>query len=256
MRTKLVKIVPDTVGWGEWLWDKAKNNPGRAAGLVVAASFAIPLEATVLFGGALIGGITALTVGAVSEFVTSPDQFEKLPLKEAYALRDIEGVPISVNQMYARHPNLDYNNVVLLAENFHSRVIAEQIADLISYIRSVVAAKYINIAVYAESGAHLDATGLTKVGNVSVQGHSGTARHHSAENSYAQQIIVPATRSLFWMRNFPEVQAALIGSKEGSFTRSVKVDTTFGLSASLAKVAGIDINWLGKQRFVIRVDYG
>ncbi len=45
------------------------------------------------------------------------------------------------------------------------------------------------------------------------------------------------------------------GAKKGPVKRSVSVDTTFGLSASLAEQAGIDASWLGKHSFNVQASF-
>lgn len=256
MQTRLVKVVPDNVGWLEWGWDLAKKHPGKAAGLVVAAPFALPLEAAVLTGGLFLGGVTALVVGAAGELVQSPEQIEKIEFAKASKLLDREGTPVAVNKIYARHPNVARSNVVVPSEIFHSSMVAEQIADLVSYIRSVVAARRISISVYSESGSALKAQAVVQSGEAGVRGHLGSARHHSVSLNYDHPIIVPVSTSLFWLRSFPEIEAAFNGARSGRIERNVSIDTTFGLSASLAKMAGIDVNWLGKQRFEIEAEFG
>lgn len=256
MQTRLVKIVPDNVGWLEKSWNLAKKHPGKAAGVVVATPFLIPLEAVLATGGLLVGGTTALVVGAAKELFFVPEQIEKIESSKASNLLDREGTPVTANRIYARHPNIARSNVVIPSEIFHSSMIAEQIADLVGYIRSVVAARRISISVYSESGAALKAESVVQSGKAGIKGHVGSVRHHSVDLKYDHPIIVPVSTSLFWLRSFPEIEAAFNGARSGRIERNVSVDTTFGLSASLAKVAGIDMSWLGKQRFEIEAEFG
>lgn len=145
---------------------------------------------------------------------------------------------------------------VIPASSFHNQIVGEQIAHLVAFIRGTVAAREIKISVFSESGASVAVTGRAQRSDLNIEAHAGSARHHSVELRYEQAEIVPSDSVPFWMKSFPEVVAAFHAASKGSVTRSVSIDTSFGLSASLAKSAGIDTNWLGRQRFDIEIKFG
>ena len=255
MQTQLVKIVPDAVSWSDWAWEGVKENPGKTVGLSLVAVSLLPLEAGVAATGAVIGGIAGLAVGAVGSFFRSSETIPEMELKDSSNLSDVYGAPISHGKVYAYHPDLSRKGVVISADAFHSTIVSEQIADLAAFIRSKVRAETIDIAVFAESGVAVAVDTALPSDTLGIKAHAGSARHHSLELRYDEPELVPLRRNPFWLQSFPEIGTAFEDARKGKVKRSVSVDTTFGLSASLAKVAGIDANWLGKQRFEVEATF-
>lgn len=251
MHTRLIEVIPDREGWVAWGTRLVRTNPAKAAAAIAAtpivAVAAIPTAAT-------LGTVAVASV--VADLYLGDKQIKQVPVKEVAALRDPDGEIPGVNEIYAFHPDRSRERLVIPASTFHSVIISEQIADLVAYIRATVAAKEIRIGVYSENGAKMAVSAPVKANDLEIQAHAGSTRHHSVELRYEEPEVIAIEGIPFWMRAFPEVVAAFQGATRGSVTRSVSVDTSFGLSASLAKAAGMDANWLGRQRFEIEARFG
>ena len=228
-----------------------RKNPAKTAAAISATPIiaigAIPTAAT------LTGVLIASTV---ADLWLGDEKIKQFQIEDALALRDPDGDAPETNRIYALNPDRSRETLIIPAALFHGQIIGEQIAHLVAFIRSTVAAQEIKIIVSSENGATVAVTGPVQADDLNIKAHAGSARHHSVELRYDEPEIVPSNGLPFWIKAFPEVVAAFHGATKGSVNRSVVVDTSFGLSASLAKSAGIDTNWLGRQRFAIDVKFG
>jgi len=251
MQTRLIEIVPDSESWPAWGSRIVKQHPLKTVAVAVAtpivAIAAIPTAAT-LAGTAVVSVLGDLWLGE--------DRIKRVDAKNALVLHDPEGDAPEANRIYAFHPDRSRANLVIPAASFHSQIVGEQIADLVAFIRSTVAAREIRISVYSENGASVAVSGSPQVEDLEIKAHANSSRHHSVDARYDMPEIIPISDLPFWMKSFPEMVAAFHGASKGSVARSVLVDTSFGLSASLAKSAGIDVNWLGRQRFDVEAKFG
>ncbi|MFC3672784.1 hypothetical protein [Novosphingobium pokkalii] len=251
MQTRLIEVVPDMESWPAWGARLIRKNPAKTIALAsatpIVAVAAIPTAAT-------LTGVAVVSV--IADLWLSDEKIKRVQIKDALALRDPNGDAPETNRIYAFHPDRSRETLVIQAASFHSQIIGEQIAHLVAFIRSTVAAREIKISVFSENGATVAVTGPVQAEDLNIKAHAGSARHHSVELRYDEPEIVPSNGLPFWMKAFPEVVAAFYGATKGSVNRSVLIDTSFGLSASLAKSAGIDTNWLGRQRFAIDAKFG
>ena len=251
MQTRLIRVVPDKENWAARGNRIVRQHPAKFAVVVgatpVIAISAIPTAAT-LTGAAVLSIVADLWFG--------DDKIKRIPVKASLGLRGPEGEALEVNRVYAFHPDRSRESLVIPASSFHSVVISEQIAHLVAFIRSMVAAQEIRISVISENGAAVAVAGPAQATDLNIRANASSARHHSVDLRYEQPEIIPAEAVPFWMKSFPEIVAAFHGASKGSVARSVSIDSRFGLSASLAKSAGMDTNWLGRQRFDIEAKFG
>lgn len=251
MYTRLIEVRPDQESWAAWGTRLVRTNRVKTVAAVVAtpivAVAAIPTAAT-------LGTVAVASV--LADLYLGDKQIKQVPVRDVAVLRDPDGEIPNVNEIYAFHPDRSRERLVIPASTFHSLIIGEQIADLVAYIRATVAAKEIRIGVYSENGAKMAVSAPVKASDLEIQAHAGSTRHHSVELRYEDPEVVAINGTPFWMRAFPEVVASFHGATRGSVTRSVSVDTSFGLTASLAKAAGMDANWPGRQRFEIEATFG
>ena len=251
MQTRLIEVVPDKESWPAWGSRLIRQHPAKTAAAIIAtpivAISAIPTAAT-------LTGV--VVVSAIADLWLGNDKIKRIHAGDALVLRDPEGEAPEANRIYALHPDRSRESLVIPASSFHSLIIGEQIAHLVAFIRGTVAAQEIRISVFSENGATVAVAGPAQANDLNIKAHAGSVRHHSVDLRYEQPEIIQRDGVPFWMKSFPEVVAAFHGASKGSVARSVSIDTSFGLSASLAKSAGIDTNWLGRQRFDIEAKFG
>jgi hypothetical protein len=252
LQTHLVEIVADSdeteESWADWATRHVKDNGWKAAGAAVVVAPIIPAGiGAVAVGAGLVSGVQ----NGIA-WLRGSDSIQKIELSRSTTLHDEHGQPVQLGHIYAVHPDEARATLLIAAPDFHSTMVGEQIADLVSFIRSAVRAESIFIEVESEASG---SAGGSFWSRFTLKGEAGVAKHHSVELDYVEPDIVPMAADPFWLRMFPEIAAAFQGAKRGAIKRSVSVDTTFGLSASLAEQAGIDGRWLGKQKFNIRAKF-
>lgn len=252
MQTRLIEIIPDVVeaeeGWADWATRNLKENNWKAAGAAFAIRPIIPVGVgAVAVGAGLVSGVQ----NGVAR-LRGTDAVEKLEYSKAEALRDEQGLPVQLNRTYAFHPDETRLNYVISASELHDLVVSEQIADLVSFIRSSVRAVSIEISVESERSGKAVGGFLSLL---KIKAEGGVAKHYSVRLRYSDPEVITSEERPFWLRLFPEIVAAFKDARKGCIKRTVSVDTSFGLSASVAKRAGIDLGWLGKQKFNIEAKF-
>lgn len=254
MQTHLIKIVPDPEpsseeeNWTDWATRNVKENGWKAAGAALIAAPIIPAGiGAVAVGAGLVSGVQ----NGIA-WLRRTDSIQKIELSTAISLHDGQNKPLQVDQVYAVHPDETRPNLVIVASEFHNVIVGEQIADLVNFIRSSVRANSIKIDVESERQGSASGGFLSRF---SFKAEASSRKHHSVDLEYDDPSIVPSSAKLFWLHLFPEVIAAFQGAQRGSVRRSVSIDTTFGVSAALAKHAGIDTSWLGRQRFEVAAKF-
>lgn len=252
VQTQLIEIVADVTvseeSWADWATRNVKENGWKVAGAAVVAAPVIPVGVGAIAVGA--GLVSGVQNGFA--WLRGSDTIEKIEFSKSTSLHDEHGLPVQPNQIYAIHPDETRANLVIVASEFHNVIVSEQIADLVCFIRGAVRAASINIEVESERNGKISSSFFSRF---SLNAEGGVAKHHSVELKYDEPEIVAPTEQPFWLCLFPEIVAAFRGAKRGSVKRSVSVDTTFGLNTSLAEQAGIDLNWLGKQKFVVEARF-
>ena len=251
MQTRLVEIIPDIEvaeeNWTDWATRNVKENGWKAAGVAVVAAPIIPAGVGAMAVGA--GLVSGIQNGIT--WLRGTDTIAKIEVSKASGLRDAQGLPVQAHQIYAIHPDDARANLVVVASEFHDLIVREQIADLVAFIRSAVRALSIKISVESEKKG--SASGLFS--RFSLKADGGVVKHHSVELEYEEPEVVNIVDQPFWLCQFPEIVAAFKGAQRGTMKRNLSVDTTFGFTSSLAEQAGIDLIWLGKQRFVVEVKF-
>ena len=184
-------------------------------------------------------------------------EFEQLPVSQALMLRDRDGDAVEIDRIYARHPlRKAFPVTVVAAETFHSHMISDQMADIARFLKAHVLLRDLRITVSSATGAKLDGT-VTKAGqDFGIKAHLNSSLHHELVQHEENPVIVPYSCEPYWIENFPEIRAAIAHSSKGSMTRTIGMNTTFGLTASVAEQAGIDADWLSMQLFRIEATYG
>ncbi len=254
MQTHLIEIVADVAvtepeeNWGDWAYRNVKENGWKAAGAAIIAAPIVPTAVgATLVGAGLVSGVQ----NGVA-WLRGSDTIEKVELGKAGALHDEQGQSVQVEKTYAVHPDEARSNLVILASEFYNVIVAEQIADLVAFIRGAVRAESIKIEVVSEKAG--EGGFLSNLG-FGVKAKGGVTKQHSVELHYDEPEVVPLAEPPFWLRLFPEIKASVRAAQKGTMKRSMSVDTTFGMTASTAKQAGIDVSWLGRQRFDIEAKF-
>ena len=253
MKTQLVRIVQDKEGWIDWAVRQVKENPGKsAAAAAVGAPFlAFELPVALASGAAIAGG------GLVWDWWTGSDRIEQIPLSKAIALQDRDGHALKVDQIYAHHPlRRTFPSTVIAADQFHSQMISDQMADIARFLKAHVLLKELRITVSSANGAKLDGTATSGAKDLGIRAHMNSSLHHELFQVEENPVIVPYEFEPYWMTEFPEIRAAVAHSSKGSMTRTIGIDTSFGLTASVAQQAGINADWLSKQLFKVEATYG
>ena len=253
MQTQLVKIVSDQEGWVEWCSRQIRENPGKSAAV---ALFAVPFIAAEV-PVALASGMLIAGGGLAYDWSTGSDRIEQIPMSKAVALRDRDDNPPEIDRIYARHPlRKIFPNTVLAADRFHSHMIADQMADIACFLRAHVLLRKLRITVSSANGAKLDGAVTNGTKNLGIKAHFNSVVHHELILHESHPVLVPYEIEPYWIDQFPEIKASIQQSNKGSITRTIGMDNTYGLTASVAAQAGINIDWLSKQLFRIEASYG
>ena len=253
VETKLLRVVQDKEGWGEWAWRLISENPGKAiVAAPVVAGFAILDAPVALAGGAVVGGL-----GAAYDWWTGTDRIDEMPASKALTLQDENGAALEVSKVYARHPlRKTYPTTVISADKFHGQMVSEQMADIARFIKGHVPVRTLRITVSSSNGAKLDGSVTSSAKEAGIKGHFNAVVHHELFQVEQNPVVTPYDEEPYWIQQFPELRAAMFNASKGVTVRTIESDTSFGLSASVAQQAGINADWLSKQLFRIEATYG
>lgn len=222
-------------------------------GLVVAAA---PFEA----GIAAIGGAAAFGAAAVGAakrafgpeagpsitYIVSNEDLERY---EHY-----EGEKLKPLTYYAEHP---YQVGKLISpSNIHNIFIHEQVTEIVSFLRSELLVTALNIEVKSTAGGEFGARTNIKGVDVGADATFQQGWSYSVKTKYRNPRIVQLDRPLVWMNKFRAIQASVKDATGGHGLFVEDLDLSFGVSAELAKIVGIGVEWLTKKTFSVEVEYG
>lgn len=130
-------------------------------------------------------------------------------------------------------------------------------SHIAAYLRAKVPLRTLTIDVISEETGKVYGVAPTPKGKVSSGAEANSERHHSFDLELHDPIVQPPMDGeLFWIKLFPEIVFGIEGATAGRFTRSSRVSTSFGLQFDLAKMAGIDADWLKSRIFKIEATFG
>lgn len=255
MQTRLIEIVaaraePGSVAtWRE----RIRVNPkvglaGAAVGLAL-----LPVGAVSAAGAAIAGGAAGMFLSRRA----GVRQITQVTEQEARRFRDQRDQRLVTGSIYAAHPMLRKQNSFITAPDFNDHVLSEQMARIVTFLRSRVPLRSLVIDVVSEETGKIYGAVPTSAGKAKVSMEAGTSRAHSLELELNDPVIQPLPRDeLFWMRLFPEIVSGVEGATGGRLVRTCRVNTSFGLSLDLAKTAGIGADWLKNRMFQISATFG
>jgi hypothetical protein len=158
---------------------------------------------------------------------------------------------------YIRHPKKSRTDCLIPADQFHSYIVREQIADIISYIRANVQVKRLRVSIDSGVGASVNAKGvfdgLPLEGSVSVK-----------QSSAHEVIIECATplrasekrRDFIWLDDFASTVAAIDEVTGGSIEINEDYDLSFGLNAKLAAMISVACSGKMNYRYHVSCELG
>lgn len=232
---------------------RAKERPYLAAAVVPVALLAtkpIIIASSVALAGAVIGGGEWRRQKARNAGMTVLDP------EEARGFRVLGGEVVQQGAIYARHPKPSKQDLLIPAKRLHQVVVNEQIADLVSYLRSTVRVSRLDIYIKSDRGLNVSANGVLKA----VPFRSRITGRQRDETAFHQTFDRPGrplsnTANYVWLDDFPHIQAAAQNARHGSMKVAQAFDFSFGIEADAARLAGIKAEWLSTYTFQIDADF-
>lgn len=160
---------------------------------------------------------------------------------------------IEKEQYYIRHPKEVKTRCLIEAEKFHEFIYREQIAEIVSFLRSNFMVKHLTISV--EDG--LDFNAFTRVPIEGMQFEGNV----SIKKSNSKELVIDCPQGLrlsekrtdyIWINDFQDLIAVADNFSGGEFKHVIKIDNAFGLGIEEAKTIGVGLSWLQKSKFEIR----
>ncbi len=242
----------------EPLRDKALRLVKERPYLAVAA---VPLAV------AKAGPVIATSVAAAAAGVVAGGEwrFRRRPLdgvatiskSELKFYRAVGGDHLREGVVYARHPKVGRRDLLIPAKQFHRHVVNEQIADLVTYLRSTVRITSLKIYIRSESGFTVRADGSLKGIPLTSRLMGGKVEETAFEQTFerpARMTSLDAARYV-WLADFPHIQAAAQNARHGTMRFGQTFDYSFGLDIGVAKAAGIRTDWLSTYTFEIHAAF-
>lgn len=151
---------------------------------------------------------------------------------------------------YIRHPKKIRTDILIPASEFHSYIIREQLADIISYIRANLKITALDIEITRKNGVSVSTNGVFD--GIQLEGKATLKK--SSSNKVTIQCEQPLKvsekkQNYIWMDEFPHIIAMIDEANEGTFTVSESYDLSFGLGLDLAERIGVNLEWSGNFTF-------
>lgn len=158
---------------------------------------------------------------------------------------------VHFNQYYIRHPKKGRDHWLIESEKFFPFIMREQIAEIISFLRSNTSLKYLkivlnnNLSGNITAGVPLDGIPLEGFANLDIR------NENELIINCPEGLKVSERKTDFvWIKDYPELMATIDGFKGGDeFKHTIKKNYSFGLGVKEANVIGVDANWLKEQSF-------
>jgi hypothetical protein len=175
---------------------------------------------------------------------------------EAARFRALGGDVLREGPVYARHPKPSKRDLLIPAKRFHQHIVNEQIADLVTYLRSTVHVSVLEIRIRSEKGVTVGSNGILK----SIPLTARLTGKASDETAFSQSFNRPSrlTAPLAdgdWLADFPHIVAAAEKARHGFMRLAQTFDFSFDLEIGTAKVAGIKADWLSTYTFEVYAEF-
>ncbi len=145
---------------------------------------------------------------------------------------------------YIRHPKKIKTDILIPASEFHSYIMREQLADIVSYIRANLRVTALDIEITRKNGASVSTKGVFDGIQLEGKATLNKSRANKVTIQCDQPLKVSEKRQNYiWMDEFPHIVAMLDEADEGTFTVSESYDLSFGLGLDLAEQIGVDLEW-------------
>ena len=259
MSVEIIRVEePVAVGWGERLWEGAKQQardrpylalPIVGAGGVVAAPFIVTGAATVA-AGALVGA--AATGVAELWRRESASQVTYLSIEAARNVTDIHGQTLMRGVTYMRHPRPIQDSGIIKSTDFHGHIMSQKVAEIIRYMRAETRLKSLSILIRSSDSKHAVVGGELEKVSAKIGADLSGRNERRMTLTYDERTRPAHLASYVWLDDFPEVVAATRHARHGTMNFSQSTDMSFGMSGSVAKAANFKAGWL--STFVIEIE--
>ena len=163
---------------------------------------------------------------------------------EIERFKDPRGNELVDDIYYIRHPKKTKTDCLIPADKFHSFIAREQIADIISYVRSNLNVLSLDLSISNEAAGKVvlsgDLSGLPLEGNA----------QFAKKDKYTATIkctkpLKPSEKKkeFIWMDEFANTQSIVDDAESGTFSIRESFDLSFGMGAKDANRIGINLDW-------------
>lgn len=158
---------------------------------------------------------------------------------------------------YIRHPKKARTDCLIPADQFHSFVVREQIADIVSYVRANARVKRLRVSIDSGVGATINAKGIVE--GMPLEGSA------SVKESRAHEVIIECDaplkasekrRDFIWMDDFASTVAAVDDFTGGTIEINEHYDLSFGLDAKVAEMISVGASWMRNYRYHVSCELG
>ena len=158
------------------------------------------------------------------------------------------------DRYYIRHPKKSKTDCLIPSASFHKYVVREQIADIVSYVRSNLRVKEMQISVSRGNSGKVGLNGV--VDGLPLEGEATIefGDKYSASIKCKRPLKASEKKSNYiWIQEFPHLVASVDNAESGVFEINEEFDLSFGLAAKAAKSIGASASWNTKHRFNFKV---
>lgn len=189
--------------------------------------------------GAMGVGVLNDAIKVMKE-VTTPNCYILSEPDEISRFRNPYNEDLVDDVYYIRHPKTARTNWLIPATRFHAHVIGEQISEIVSYIRANASVKYLRVSITDMAGARLGANAVIKDVKVEGKAEVSLSKNHEVIITCHAPLKASEKRNDYvWINDFQTTRAAIDEMASGRFEIRQRSDFSAGLSAEVAKMAGV-----------------
>jgi hypothetical protein len=231
---------------------------GAAGSLAVAGMVAaVPFEAAAAMGGAAVAGATAAAGTAVAIWQQQPRPVTDIEdPEELRKFTHYEGDEWVVGAYYVEHPKR--SKYLISPSEFHKTIAKEHLHEIVTLLRSKLLVTHAEVMMKSRktAGAGIKATHEGVTGEFA--GTFEDSRILRMVFDYQNPVLVPLNteRPLLWKERFKIIHSAVENATSGSLQFEENVDMRFGFTADLAKMVGVEMNWLSTETLSVNVQFG
>ena len=143
--------------WGGWAFEKAKERHYLAA--IVAAPAAVVASTAIVTSAATVtaASVGGLAIAGVGEALFAPDAKPPVTLysiEEAKSIVDVHGQPLMRATTYMRLPRQTSDLSIIKASEFHTYIMSQKVAEIITYMRAETRLKSLKILIRSSDRKH------------------------------------------------------------------------------------------------------